>query len=90
MLAALKGLASNCNEFGIYTEKRFFEYQVDWFNSAKNNREVLDIGHIEAFINAVEADTKLPPLGKIKGALPRIETQGMGGADLQLFNDYIC
>lgn len=89
VLAALKGLPSNCNEFGAYAEKRFFDYQVDWFKSANNNGEVLDVGYIEAFINAVETNTNLPPLGQIEGALPRIEEQGMGAADLH-FNEYIC
>lgn len=82
-------IIQNCIEFGAYVERKFFLYQPDWFLSATNNADALDVTHIKSFINSVEAGTDLPELTNIEGSLPRGEVQSMGGADL-IFKGYIC
>lgn len=86
ILANLKKLEPS--EFGVYNEVRLFNSQVDWFSSAEQNIELLDVKRIEQFITAIETGSMLP-IGSISGTLPRIQSPGMGGADIQQ-KSYIC
>lgn len=85
-LAQLKNLKPN--EFGMYNEERTFNLQVDWFRSARENLINLDVNYIERFVKAIEDGTVLPT-GNISGAVSRMQSPGMGGADIQL-SCYVC